>query len=188
MSAQTSTQYYENEEELPIQFADQYATDIGQVGLPDPIQALSDKGYISQEEDALARRFFYEVHQSQLLPQLNGQASATGSADPRHHEIDMQVRGIFALLNSVDEQLLGTVCALLLEMKLSGHDHPLPVEEVGRRIMGYTSQEANAAAGATLLRAALWVVRFGYQNPKLCNVLLEEKQNTIEQDTPSNGW
>lgn len=184
MSAQSQRAYFPEAEELPAQRSGSYAAEIGQVALPEPIQALRDGGQISADEDALARRFYYEVQQSQLLPQLSDQAGYAQSpmSDPRIQEMDAQVRGIFALLNSVDEQLLGTLCALLLEMKLSGQDRPLPVEEVGRRIMGYTSQAANAAAGATLLRAALWIVRFGYQHPKLCQILLQEKQNTIEQD------
>lgn len=168
----------------------QQNTNLGNVGLPQPIQTLREEGHISSEEEALARRFFYEVYQSELLPQINSQHqhAQPQQQDPQMAQTDAQVKGIFALLNSVDEQLLGTICALLLELKLSGQGRPLPIEEVGRRIMGYSSQEANAAAGATLLRAALWIVRFGYQNPQLCQSLVQEKQTTIDHSNPPTGW
>lgn len=190
MSAQQASQnFQQSQADIPAQFNVPYAEQIGQVSVPAPIQSLYDSGQMSVDEIALAKRFFYEVHQSNLLPQLNDQSSQASAQDQqRAKEIDTHVRGIFSLLNSVDEQLLGTVCALLLEMKLSGQDQVLPVEEVGRRIMGYSSTEANSAAGATLLRAALWIVRFGYQHPKLCQVLLQEKKSTIGQDGQPDGW
>lgn len=183
MSAQATNPIYYEQSEVARPFADDHAAQMSQVGLPEPIQALRDGGQLSQEEEALARRFFYEVHQSEILPQLSGMARAGGQpADPQALQMSNHVKGIFTLLNAIDEQLLGTVCALLLEMKLSGHDQPLPIAEVGRRIMGYPSEVANAAAGAALLRAALWVIRFGYRKPELCNNLLQEKRTTIHQD------
>lgn len=159
-----------------MQFA---AGHVQNVGLPEPIQNLSQSGQISPEEENLAKTFYHDVYQAGVLPQIGPDGQAAPGQGGQGAENAGFVRGVFALLDSVDEQLLAAICALLLELKLVGEDHPMRLEEVGRRVMGYQSAEANSAAGAALLRAALWVVRFGYQNPQLCTNLYQEKQQNM---------
>lgn len=149
--------------------------------LPEPIRALSQGGLISPEEEALARSFYRDVCASGLMPKLMKHSHAPIYGSPDSHqtnnkEVADRVRGIFAMLDAIDDRLLATVCALILEFSTNGENRPLNLEEVGRRVMGYPTVEANRGAGGTLLRAALWMIRFGYNNPTVCTAMMHEKQ------------
>ncbi len=150
------------------------------VGYPEPIRNLSQTGQITIEEEEFAKCFYREVFQSGLMGRLvdchEGTYSHDVHPDAHNPEILNRVLGIFALLDSVDEAILATVCALILELRSSGEDVPLNIEEVGRRVMGYASSNVNLGAGAALLRAAIWMIRFGYDNPEICAALVKEKQ------------
>ena len=65
--------------------------------------------------------------------------------------------------------------ALLLEIRAADETRPVSVVEVGRRVMGYEEEGHNEAAGGALLRAALWIIRFGYQNPIVADTMLTEQ-------------
>ncbi|MGI9569835.1 MAG: hypothetical protein ACR2PH_08890, partial [Desulfobulbia bacterium] len=149
------------------------------VGLPPPIRDLNEAGQMSSDELDLAETFYADVEKSGLLPLMIPELASTDSFSINSVEVgqgaEERVKGIFSLLNAIDERLLATVCALVLEMKLAGNGEPVDVEEVGRKIMGYSLPEANSAAGAALLRAALWIIRFGYENPIVYKTLLAER-------------
>lgn len=152
--------------------------------LPEPIRALSQGGLISPEEEALAKSFYHDVCASGLMPKLMKHSHAPIYGNPQmgglnNKEIADRVRGIFAMLDAIDDRLLATVCALILEISNNGEHRPLNIEDVGRRVMGYPTPEANRGAGGTLLRAALWMIRFGYNNPTICTALMHEKQMKI---------
>ena len=158
------------------------------VAFPPPIASLNEKGQISSDEVELARDFYGDVVQSGLMPRLIPDLVATipqFDVDPEiQASASLKVRGIFSLLNAIDERLLATVCALILEMKLANDGQTINVEEVGRRIMGYDQPQANQAAGAALLRASLWIIRFGYQNPTIFRRLLEERAEVTSVSLP----
>ncbi len=145
--------------------------------LPEPIRALSQGGLISPEEEALAKSFYRDVCASGLLPKFSNHPNASFiHGGPVNEETLKRVRGIFALLDGIDDRLLATVCALILEISAKGETRPLDIEEVGRRVMGYNTPEANRGAGGALLRAALWMIRFGYNNDTVCQAIMQEKQ------------
>ncbi len=154
------------------------------VGLPPPIRDLSEAGKMSADEVDLARNFYIDVERSGLMPRLVPDLASphdvNGVSEEDEQAASLRVRGLFSLLNAIDERLLATVCALILEMKLAGDGHKINVEEVGRRIMGYSLAEANSAAGAALLRAALWIIRFGYENPVVYKTLLAEREELLK--------
>ena len=151
------------------------------IGFPEPIQSLGKSGQITPDEEALAKAFYRDVHRSGLLYSLvqsfTGECSEDMKVEAGCPETLARLRGVFSLLDSLDERLLATVCALILEMRTTSADAPLRVEEVGRRVMGYGSPEANHGAGAALLRAAIWAIRLGYRNPVICNALLSDRSN-----------
>ena len=145
--------------------------------LPEPIRALSQGGLISPEEEALAKAFYRDVCASGLLPKFSNHPNAEFIHSSGVDEKALKtVRGIFALLDSIDDRLLATVCALILEISAKGETRPLDIEEVGRRVMGYNTPEANRGAGGALLRASLWMIRFGYNNDTVCSAIMQEKQ------------
>lgn len=145
--------------------------------LPEPIRALSQGGLISPEEEALAKSFYRDVCTAGLLPKFSNHPNASFiHGGPVDENILKRVRGIFALLDGIDDRLLATVCALILEISTKGETRPLNIEEVGRRVMGYNTPEANRGAGGALLRAALWMIRFGYNNETVCQAIMQEKQ------------
>ena len=151
------------------------------IGFPEPIRSLGKSGQITPDEEALAKAFYRDVHRSGLLYSLvqsfGGECSEDMKVEAGCPETLARLRGVFSLLDSLDERLLATVCAPILEMRTSSADGPLRVEEVGRRVMGYGSPEANHGAGAALLRAAIWAIRLGYRNPVICNALLSDRSN-----------
>ncbi|MEM7620434.1 MAG: hypothetical protein AAF228_08210 [Pseudomonadota bacterium] len=155
------------------------------LAMPEPIAALSQGGFISPEEEALARTFYKDVCESGLMPRLMKNAPAPiytkyHTTNQNNKELADHIRGIFALLDAVDDRLLATMCALILEISNNGEQRPLNIEEVGRRVMGYPTQEANLGAGGTLLRAALWMIRFGYNNPTVCTAMMHEKRMKLK--------
>ena len=151
------------------------------IGFPEPIRSLGKSGQITPDEEALAKAFYRDVYRSGLLYSLvesfGGECSEDMKVEAGCPETLTRLRGVFSLLDSLDERLLATVCALILEMRATNADGPLRVEEVGRRVMGYGSPEANHGAGAALLRAAIWAIRLGYRNPVICNALLSDRSN-----------
>ena len=159
------------------QHQQQWSSENQPLVLPEPIRALSQGGLISPEEEALAKSFYKDVCASGLLPKFSNHPSAAyAQAGTVNEETLKRVRGIFALLDSIDDRLLATVCALILEISAKGETRPLSIEEVGRRVMGYHDPEANRGAGGALLRAALWMIRFGYNNETICTAMMQEKQ------------
>ncbi|MGH1350440.1 MAG: hypothetical protein ACRBBN_06480 [Methyloligellaceae bacterium] len=156
---------------------DQTTSDNQPFVLPEPIRALSQGGLISPEEEALAKSFYRDVCTSGLLPKFSNHPNAAFiHGGPTDEGTLKRVRGIFALLDAIDDRLLATVCALILEISIKGEQSPLDIEEVGRRVMGYAAPEANRGAGGALLRAALWMIRFGYNNEPVCGAIMMEKQ------------
>ena len=157
---------------------------VNSVGLPPPIRDLNEAGKMSSDEVDLARAFYLDVEKSGLMPRLIPDLANLHDincvSDEDEQAASTRVRGLFSLLNAIDERLLATVCALVLEMKLAGDGHTINIEEVGRRIMGYGLAEANSAAGAALLRAALWIIRFGYENPIVYQTLLAEREELLK--------
>lgn len=149
------------------------------IGFPEPIQSLGKSGQITPDEEALAKAFYRDVYRSGLLYLLiesfGGKRTEDLKVEAGCPETMARLRGVFSLLDSLDERLLATVCALILEMRSTSEDRPLRVEEVGRRVMGYASPEANRGAGAALLRAAIWAIRLGYRNPVICDALLSDR-------------
>lgn len=153
--------------------------------LPEPIRALSHGGLITKEEEELARTFYHDVCESGLMPRLMKYANAPvyrhhENKGPQNKELANRIRGLFALLDAVDDRLLATICALILEISNNDDHRPLNIEEVGRRVMGYNNADANLGAGGTLLRAALWMLRFGYNNPTICTAMMHEKQMKLK--------
>jgi len=166
--------------ERPRQATDTaFSAECGDIGFPEPIQSLAQSGQITADEEALAKAFYRDVHRSGLLNSLiepfGGEAASEAGSEAGCSETMARLRGVFSLLDSLDERLLATVCALILELRSTAEDRPLRVEEVGRRVMGYASPEANGAAGAALLRAAIWAIRLGYKNPVICKALLSDR-------------
>lgn len=161
------------------------------VGLPPPIRNLNETGQMSSDELQLAETFYGDVEKSGLLPLMIPELASAENVNISPDEAGLgaqeRVKGIFSLLNAIDERLLATVCALVLEMKLAGNGDPVDVEEVGRKIMGYSLPEANSAAGAALLRAALWIIRFGYENPIVYKTLLAEREELRKTTLQNSG-
>ena len=161
------------------------------VGLPPPIRDLNETGQMSSDELELAETFYADVEKSGLLPlmipELASSQSINSCPDETGAGAQERVKGIFSLLNAIDERLLATVCALGLEMKLAGEGEPVDLEEVGRKIMGFSLPEANSAAGAALLRAALWIIRFGYENPIVYKTLLAEREELRQASLQNSG-
>ncbi len=169
--------HYQDAYNHSYQKQSQYGNENQPVVLPEPIRAMSQGGLISPEEESLAKSFYRDVCAAGLLPKFSNHPSAPYvQAGPADEETLKRVRGIFALLDAIDDRLLATVCALILEISTKGETRPLSIEDVGRRVMGYRDPESNRGAGGALLRAALWMIRFGYNNETICTAMMQEKQ------------